>query len=147
MGLPFTPRRLGEFSDDASELVSVDVAVIFTCGGMYWVFRLLLLGMSCSSSDHSPSASPKAIGRGCSISGETVLVDDASSCTSSAEGHVSLRERSVELRTSVVQARQSTRHCQLSSRPIAGLSERTWRESRHVHISYAQHPRTPLSRR
>jgi hypothetical protein len=82
MGLPFTPNplRLGELSGDPSELVAADVAVIFTCGGMYWVFRLLL-GINSSSSDHSASASPNGFGCGFgwSIIGETVLAGDGGS--------------------------------------------------------------------
>jgi hypothetical protein len=110
MGLPVTPSRLGvgELSVEPSELVSAVDAVTFTCGGTYCVFRLLLLlrGISSSSSDHSPSASPNGLGRLGSMSGDTVLADGGSSSwTTSAEGQVNLRERRVEKRTSVVEPR------------------------------------------
>jgi hypothetical protein len=102
---------------DPPELDSVSVAVTFTCGGMYCVFRLLL-GMSSSSSDHSPSASPNGFGFACApMTGEAVpvLTDETSSCTTSAEGQVNFSERRVESRTSVATA-QSARHVSMTVR-------------------------------
>jgi hypothetical protein len=126
MGLPVTPSRLGvgELSVEPSELVSAVDAVTFTCGGTYCVFRLLLLlrGISSSSSDHSPSASPNGLGREGSMSGDTVLAECGScSWTTSAEGQVSLRERRVEKRTSVMEP-------QSANDPSCGV----WRLSAHT---------------